>query len=496
MSALADLSSAALAGDPADPAIEFEQRWLTWGEIGHVARQVSDLIEASACGRSGRVGFVARNRPGDLAAFLGMLARGCTIRMIYPFQSPEAIAREIERVRPSVLVAGAEDYSEPLLGALRDQGAAAIALAGMAAGSAGGLERCAAAQDGDSAPAIEILTSGTTGPPKAFSLSHDMIARHIAAAATVQFARRGNQAAPLAPPLLYFPVSNISGLHSVLPPLLMRQPVVLLERFSVAGWHDHVLRFRPRFSGLPPAGIQMVLDADIPPADLACLQGIGTGAAPLDPAVQRAFEQRYGVPILLSYGATEFGGPVTRMTPELHAAWGDRKPGSVGRALEGVQLRVIDADTGAVLPPGREGILEVVSPRIGPHWIRTADIAVLDADGFLFHRGRADGAIVRGGFKLLPGTIENALLLHPAVAAAAVVGIPDHRLGQVPAALIALKPGARTPAVAALEKHLREHLPATHIPVSWRFAPELPRTPSMKVDQPAVRRLFEPGAVD
>jgi acyl-coenzyme A synthetase/AMP-(fatty) acid ligase len=142
------------------------------------------------------------------------------------------------------------------------------------------------------------------------------------------------------------------------------------------------------------------------------------------------------------------------------------------------------------MPPGSDGIVEVFSPRVGPEWIRTSDIGVIDEDGFLFHRGRADGAIVRGGFKLMPESIERALLLHPSVSAAAIVGIADPRLTQIPVAAIQLRPGAAKPTVADLEKHLRQHVPATHIPVHWRFVEFLPKTPSFKVDRPAVRRLF------
>ncbi len=267
--------------------------------------------------------------------------------------------------------------------------------------------------------------------------------------------------------------------------------IVVFERFTVAGWHDHVVRYRPQLAGLPPAGVQMILDANIPPEDLASIRSIGTGAAPLDPTVHRAFEERYGIPILLSYGATEFGGPVAAMTEILHTQWGAKKFGSVGRAIPGAQLRIVDPDTRAVLPPGKEGILEVISPRIGPEWIRTSDVAVIDEDGFLFHRGRADGAIMRGGFKLLPETIERALLLHEAVSAAGVTGLPDRRLGQVPAAAVQFRPGVAQPSIAELEAHLRDHVLATHIPVAWRFVDTLPRTPSLKVDQRALRQLFE-----
>jgi acyl-CoA synthetase (AMP-forming)/AMP-acid ligase II len=80
--------------------------------------------------------------------------------------------------------------------------------------------------------------------------------------------------------------------------------------------------------------------------------------------------------------------------------------------------------------------------------------------------------------------------LHAAVSAAAVVGVPDPRLTQMPVAAIQLKPGVEQPTVADLEKHLRDHVPATHIPVLWRFVESLPTTPSFKVDRPAVRRLF------
>jgi acyl-coenzyme A synthetase/AMP-(fatty) acid ligase len=220
------------------------------------------------------------------------------------------------------------------------------------------------------------------------------------------------------------------------------------------------------------------------------MESIGTGAAALDPSVHRAFEEKYRIPILLSYGATEFGGPVAAMTAELHALWGEAKFGSVGRPFAGARLRVIDHDTGRFLPPGKQGLLEVVAPRIGPHWIRTTDVAMIDEDGFLFHRGRSDGAIMRGGFKLLPEDIERALVQHPKVAAAAVAGLRDERLGQIPVAAIQPVPGALPPTIEELDRHIRAHVYATHVPVAYRFVKMLPRTPSLKVDLPAVRALF------
>jgi long-chain acyl-CoA synthetase len=481
---LEDWCAAALARPADQAAIEFEQRWYSWGELRRVAERVTTLIEADPATVNAGVTFMARNHPSAIAALLGLLARRRNVRMLYAFQSPAAVARDLEQLDTTVFIAALADFTEPVLAVLRARGILGIALGGTSVALIPDIE--AKARDGSAgaAPRIEILTSGTTGAPKPFALGYELIARHFLGGPSVDLS-----AAP--PTLLFFPLGNISGIYSTLPALLRGQRAVLLERFTVAGWHDHLVRYRPQASGLPPASVQMVLNAGIPPADLACLRRLGTGAAPLDPTVHRAFEERYGVPILLSYGATEFGGPVTAMTEELHQTWGRSKFGSVGRALPGARLRIVDTDTGAELPPGTEGVLEVVSPRIGPLWIRTSDIALIDADGFLFHRGRRDGAIMRGGFKILPESIERTLMLHSAVSAVAAVAVPHQRLGQVPAVAIELKPGSSTPALSELEALVREHLPATHVPVHWRFVDELPRTPSLKVEQAAVRRLFE-----
>ncbi|WP_428310603.1 class I adenylate-forming enzyme family protein [Hydrocarboniphaga sp.] len=479
---LESLCARALARAADHAAIEYEKRWYDWGEMRRVAQRLQALMDAS--GSDGPVAFVPRNRPSAIAALFGLLARGRQLRMVYAFQSPAAIAGDIGKLDAAIVVAAAEDFSDELRAVLQQRQIVGIALSEMDAVAIDTIQRGRRRDSRDTRvqPRIDILTSGTTGPPKPFSVSYELIARHHVGALS--------DLSQQPPALLCFPLGNITGIYSTIPPLIKGQRAVLLDRFSVAGWHDYVKRFRPTHSGMPPAGLQMLLDAQIPPEDLSSLRALGTGAAPLDPNVQRAFEARYGIPILLSYGATEFGGPVSAMTADLHAQWGDAKFGSVGRALPGARLRIVDEDSGAPLPPGSEGLLEVVSPRIGPDWIRTSDIAVLDADGFLFCRGRADGAIMRGGFKLLPEVIERALLLHPAISAAAATGIDDARLGQVPAVALQIKPEHETPSVAQLEAHLRAHLPATHIPLHWRYVDALPRTPSFKVDRPALKRLF------
>jgi len=491
MTGLQHVVAQALGGQPLRRAFEFERRWYDWGDLQMMARQVKRLLEEINTDTRAPAAFIARNRPSAIATLLALIEQGRHITMVYAFQSSVGIASQLDELKPGVVLFMAEDDSEEMRDMLRQRGLAAIVLAEAGASLVPGCERDTASwEQRKSGPEIQLLTSGTTGPPKHFAISFELISNHIVngGSLTSMQASTGGQQPP---PLLFYPIGNITGLSSAIQCLLRGTPFILLDRFNLARCLDYLREHHPNIFHLPPAAIQMVLDADMPPADFAAVSWIVTGAAPLDPEVQRAFEMRYGLPILSSYGATEFAGAATSMTMELYREWGDRKFGSMGRPLPGIELRVVDPDSGAALPPGSVGILEAIVPRVGPDWIRTADIVLIDEDGFVFHRGRADGAIMRGGFKVLPEIIERALHLHEAISAAAVVGIPDKRLGQVPAAAVQIRPGAKHPAIAELEHHLRKHVLANHIPVAWRIVDELPKNPSFKIDRGALRRLFE-----
>lgn len=510
MKTLQQLSAEALDRAADQSAVNFEGQWYTWGQLREVAGQVRALLQQSGAGADTTVTFVPRNRPSALAALMAFLSDGRIVRMLYPFQTATSLARQIEQQqtnaqqpahdRPVAVIAAARDFSDEVIAILREQGIIGIALSEMKAELVSGCERIGAQRQPVVAPGegvvrrIEILTSGTTGTPKPFPIPYSLIEKHMVG----DQLRTGSMPdfTGLAPALLYFPIGNITGIHTTVPPLIKGQTIMLLDKFDMQAWLNFVREYRPETSGIPPATMGQLLDANIPREDLASLKSMGSGAAPLDPSLHREFERRYGIPILLSYGATEFGGPVTGWSVDLHQQFGEAKFGSVGRAFPGgFNVRVVDINSGEELPAGEEGVLEVISPRIGTHWIRTSDIAVIDSDGFVFLRGRADGAIMRGGFKVLPETIEKALLLHPAVSSASVVGVPDQRVTEVPAAAIQLRPGVTEPTAEELSAHLREHLLATHIPLHWKFVDTLPKTPSFKIDRPAVKRLFtEEGA--
>ena len=128
---------------------------------------------------------------------------------------------------------------------------------------------------------------------------------------------------------------------------------------------------------------------------------------------------------------------------------------------------------------------------LGPHWITTTDLASIDDDGFVTVHGRGDGAINRGGFKVLPERIRTALLSHPAVRDACVVGVPDARLGEAPFAAVEIRPGALTPTEDELKATVRKQLPAPCVPVAIRCVEQLPRNAAMKVRVDVVRAMYE-----
>lgn len=465
-----------------EPFVHFAGRWCNGDWMMETARAVMQ-----AAGPCGAIALVARNRPAHVAVMAGALEAGRALTMIHSAQTPARLAADIERLRRPAIVAEREDWTQETLAAARKVGSAAIAVSD-------GADRAAVEvlsprgqgpfEQPPAGTALELLSSGTTGAPKQVPLSRETIARTLAASGTMFAGSDG-----VKPQIMAAPLGNISGLGYAMAPLMNRQSLVLLDRFRPREWAEAIREFRPTRGSLPPAGIRMMLDSDVPADWLASLEVVGVGGGKVDPDLQAEFEERFGVAVTLAYGATEFAGVVAAWTTDLYREFGATKRGSSGRAIPSAKLRVVDPQTGDILPAGEEGVLEVQAERIGPDWIRTTDLAHIDADGFLFLHGRADGAINRGGFKVMPETIVAALCQHHAVADAAALGIPDERLGEVPVAAVELVPGAQASA-DELRKYLSDRLLAWQQPVDIRILDALPRNPSLKVALGELKVLF------
>jgi acyl-coenzyme A synthetase/AMP-(fatty) acid ligase len=482
-----------LAGYGSAPCIEFNGRWYTGTEIAAYADAIEDALRAAGVADGAAVGVVARNRPPQAAAVVGLLGAGRWVSMIYSFQSAEAIGRDIEKLELAAVVADRDDWTEPAIAAAGRTGTAGIAvsLKPPTVERVSGIERVsdrlrAAGRDGSTG--LRVLTSGTTGPPKRHVIPASVLEHTVASVAI------GGASADDPPELMYWPLGGIGGVCQLITGAYLGKRIALLEKFSVAEWVRVVKTYRVGRCGLQPAAVRMLLDADLPREDLASLEYVISAAGPLDPETRDAFEERYGIPVLLAYGATEFAGSVCTWTPELYREFGAVKRASSGRVMPNTAVRIIDPHSGAEVPAGEQGVLEATIAAVSPDWIRTNDLAAIDVDGFITLHGRADGAINRGGFKVLPETVRRVLVSHPAVRDAAVVGVPDARLGEVPFAAVETIAGCPAPDPAELVDLVRDALPKHCVPVAVAVVAELPRNPSLKVALREVAAMYTGAA--
>jgi acyl-coenzyme A synthetase/AMP-(fatty) acid ligase len=481
---------------PEAGAIEFERRWITWRDHEAALDAFERLFDEAGLAPGAGVAVLVRNRPAQAAAMLATVASRRRLVSINPHQSAAALAADIETLRAPALVLDRDEWEQPgIAAAARRAARLAIVVAKDAPPEAA--HRAEGTRD-DAMPdmpgvAIQMLTSGTTGKPKRIDLAYGDLEAGIFNVLNENWSRSpgAQNKANTTPGMIYNPFAHVSGLWNLFFLTCDARPFVLFERFKVDEWASAVKRHGIKNTSLVPSAVRMVMDANVPREDLATLMALGSGTAPLPKDLWEAFEAKYGIALLPTYGSTEFAGAVARWTYADHKKWIAKKLGAAGRAIPGNTLRIVDPQTGAAVPVGSEGLVEVSSTQLrGGEWVRTTDLGVIDEDGFLWIRGRADGAINRGGFKILPDEIEVVLRRHPDVHDAAVVGLPDARLGQVPAAAVEPKPGHRKPTPAELEAFAREHLVTYKVPAKIKVLDTLPRSPSMKPILPAVRELL------
>ena len=481
-----------VALDPGAAALHFEGTTFPWSFYSDAVADLGTLLAAQPTAR--RVGIVLRNRPGPLAALIATIGTGREVVTLSPHLGDIGLQRDIVDLTPDAVVAEDADWARDAV-LLSSKAVGAIALRT-------GTDRALAAQPVPWSPspslqapgnvAVLMMTSGTTGRPKRVELTYDRMTAAFRAAGLVLDEARDPRLRGTTD-ILWASLAHISGLYFAVAQTVEGRSIALLEKFEVGPWTELVKRHRPGYVRLAPTALRMVLQAQVPADTFASVRAVGSGTAPLPPALSEEFEGRYGLPVLGTYGATEFAGAIAGWTLKDKKQWGARKRGSVGRAHAGIELRVVDAVTGDVLPAGQTGLLEARGgqlPGEAGAWLRTTDLATIDDDRFLFILGRADDAINRGGFKIPPSVIEDALHAHPAVNEASAVALPDARLGEVPAAAVTLLSPVTED---ELMQYLASRLTRYQRPVAIKVVDQLPRTPSLKISRPLVREHYFDG---
>ncbi|OLF13920.1 hypothetical protein BLA60_01675 [Actinophytocola xinjiangensis] len=351
--------------------------------------------------------------------------------------------------------------------------------------------------------ALVLRTSGTTGRPKAVQLRHRSTIDALDSSLRKLRRRRRptTPALPATPRLNLIPLSLAlwAGIFNTLFSLRAGYGVVLLDRFTPEALVAAVRRHEITSTVLPPAMITALCDSDTVDS-VAPLRIVRSITAPLSPAVARRFHDRFGVLVLNSYGQTELGGEVVGWTVDDIREFGTGKLGAAGRPYDDVDVRIVD-DTGRSLPTGEPGHIHIRSPfrmrgyansepvrsesteqddRFVDGFLRTGDLGHLDTEGFLWIEGRVSDMINRGGLKVFPDEVEEVLRRHPGVRDAAVAGLPDPRLGEVPHAWI-VPTGPDTPAAAELTAWCRQHLAPYKVPAGYTTIDALPRSDVGKV---------------
>ena len=335
--------------------------------------------------------------------------------------------------------------------------------------------------------AAVVYTAGTTGRPKGAMLSHIQLYMNADIPGRL-FGVRPDDVV-----ITVLPLFHVFGLSSIVNVCVrFGCTMSLVPRFDPAEVLTAIERDRATiFEGVPTMFIALLGHPDLGRYDVSSLRVAISGGASIPAPVLDAFERHFGVVILEGYGMTE-----TASTTTFNLSETERRVYSVGKPIWGTQTQVWDGE-GHRLPPGADNVGEVVT--CGLHvmkgylndpeataavftgdWLHTGDLGYVDEDGFVFIVGRQKELIIRGGYNVYPREIEDVLHGHPAVAEAAVLGIPDERLGEEVMAVIVLRPGASV-TTAALLGYCRERIAAYKYPRVFEFRAQLPKNSLGKV---------------
>ena len=347
------------------------------------------------------------------------------------------------------------------------------------------------ARDDDDLAAL-LYTGGTTGRAKGVMLSHANLYF------SGQAVQRASHVAGIARSLMTLPLSHsygilvtISAMHSPERPV-----TVLLRWFDPAAFLELVERQRLETSAVVPSMIHLLLAQPLERHDLSSLAYLGCGAAPLAPKAAEEIERRIpSVTVRQGYGLTETAALISTNPA------GHEKPGSVGLPIPGAEVRIVD-DQDLALPVGEAGEIccrspavmrgywgapEATAEAVRDGWLHTGDIGYLDEDGYLFIVDRKKDLIIRGGFNVYPRDVEDALLEHPGVAAAGVVGRPDERHGEEVVAFVSLNAPGDGVSADELVAWARERIGGYKYPREVHIVDSVPLTAVGKLDRKALR---------
>jgi long-chain acyl-CoA synthetase len=479
---------------PSRAALIFDDRSYTYRQLDDAASRVASALKSMGVRRGDRVVLLLPNIPAFIVCYLGIQKIGSVAVSLNTLLKPDEIEFMVNDCGAAVAFT-----TEALLANLpreRLPGLQQVVVAEGTAPDAPALEALVASAPGDVAaaemrrdePAAIVYSSGTTGFPKGVVLSHGNVVSN--SEAKKQYAR----IRPDDRILLFVPLYHCFGQNAVTNACFSAgATLVMHRRFEL----DRVLTSVARnqvtmFFGVPTVFILILNNASLRAVDAGALRSVRyyfSAAASMPAEIAARWRERYGLVINEGYGLTETS-PFACYNHEV-----EYRLGSIGTPIRGVEMAVVDEETGRPRRPGVPGEIVIRGPNvmlgywnqpeetrraIRDGWLHTGDIGMTDEDGYFYLVDRLKDMINLAGLKVYPAEVENVLYRHPLVAEAAVYGVPDPVMGERVEAQIVLKPGAR----AAAEEILalcRRHIADFKVPRTVRFVEALPKSPTGKV---------------
>jgi len=465
------LLEASARRSPDGPALVWSEGALTFAELDRRAEALAGALATKGVKPGDRIAVAIANRWPFAVALLASWNADATVAPLDPLLKHDERAEILADLAPAVVLEESD-----AAGGEAGSPSTTITKTGL-----GGLHR------GPRHPALILYTSGSTGRPKGAVLSHEALAF-----ANESWAGPVMALTPHDVVLAVLPLAHAYGLNgALLAPLLAGASVALVERFTPEAALEAIRRHRVTvFPGVATMFRRLLDSPALARADLSSVRLAVSGAAPCPWELAQEWRERTGIRILRGYGMSELFRPISYL-----AADPTELPAAIGRPVPGVEVRVVD-DSGRPLPSGEVGELWIKSPAAmrsyvnSPEesrevltedgWFRTGDLATVSRDGWVEIVGRKRERILRGGHSVFPQEVEALLLTHPAVAEAAVVGVPHPELGEEVAAFVALRRSAGATA-DELIAYCRDRLAGFKYPRQVTILPALPRSATGKI---------------
>ncbi|WP_026533126.1 long-chain-fatty-acid--CoA ligase [Arthrobacter sp. H41] len=490
---------ATASAHPSAVAIKLDDVEVSFGALEVLSQKIATLLVEMGVGRGDRVALILPNIPQMAFIYYGVLRHGAVVVPLNPLLKGREIAYHLVDSGTRLVFAWEGVLAEAQNGAdSAAEDSAAVDV--IPVDGATFMQRVSAAEptpglvevDG-SDTAVLLYTSGTTGRPKGADLSHDNLRRNTEISRDLMGIEVGE--------VLFggLPFFHIFGQTCALnAAVLTGATVTLLPRFEPGKALEIIERDGVTvFEGVPTMYIAMLRHPAVKETNLASLRVAVSGGSALPVEVLHEFERVFEADLLEGYGLSE-----TSPIVSFNRVGDVRKPGSIGTPVDGVEVRMLDAD-GADVPPGEVGELsvrghcvmkgywnnsEATAAAIPDGWFRTGDLARFDEDGAIFIVDRKKDVILRGSYNVYPREVEEVLYEHPAVAEAAVVGVADELHGEEVVAVVGLKAEsmpaddeARRVLNDEILEFARKRLAAYKYPRRVVFVDQLPKGPTGKI---------------